>query len=216
MPASRLSISNTALAEIGADSIASLDEESVAARECNRVFDQVVSDLLERDQWGFADRRAAAVALTNDRPAEWVYAYQKPADAAKVLRVLPPTEASYPEWGVYAWPLYEALGPIPFIEVGGTIYTNQEYAILETSSSSVEVTAYSPLFRRAVELELAARIAFPIKRDRQLRGDLIQLAELALSRAIADNRNRTPRQQTDYVSQAELARAGVEPNAVVY
>lgn len=215
MAVSAISIANAALAEIGADSIASFDENGVAAREVNRVYDNVIADVLERHDFGFKIRRTNAVALTNDRPGEWAAAYVKPAATSKVLRVLPPTETSYPEWGIYAWPLWDALGPIPFLEVGGTIYTNQTDAILETTASSVEVTAFPPLVRRAVELELAARVAYPIKKDRALRGDMLQLAALALNQAIADDANRMPTQQVSYVSEAELARAGYERSASV-
>lgn len=207
--ASAVSISNEALSAIAADSIAKLDETSAAAVECNRHFGNAVTDLLERNEWGFQVRRVVGAGLTNDRPAEWRFAYAKPGDAAKVLRVLPPDEASYPEWGVYQTPIWEAYGPIPFIEINGVVYCNVENATLEFASNGVSISDFPPLFRRAVAIELAARVAYPIKKDRQLRGDMISLSEVMLARAIADDRNRYPHRQQDYVSEAELARAGI-------
>jgi hypothetical protein len=212
---STVSISSVALAEIGADSIASMDEESIGARECSRVFDNVVADLLERSDWGFKIRRVTAAGLTNDRPADWNYAYAKPADASKVLRVLEPSEDDYPEWGIYSSPIWDAFGLLPFVEINGTVYTNVVEAVLEYAASEVSVSAFPPLFRRAVELELAARIAFPIKKDRRLKGDMIQQAEVAIARAVADDRNRNPTPRNNYISEAELARAGIEYGPVV-
>jgi hypothetical protein len=205
--ASTVSICNEALAEIAADAIASMDEASVAARECVRAFDSVVSDLLERGSWGFKTRRSVGSPITNDRP-EWNYAYSKPSAASKVLRVLIPIDTSYPEWGAFTTPMWDGYGPVPFAEVGGTVYTNLADAIIEYTAATVDVSVFPALFRRAVALELGARIAYPIKKDRQLRGDMIQLAELAVARAIADDENRYPRQRQEYISEAEKARAG--------
>lgn len=206
---STVSISNEALAEIGADSIASMDEESVAATECRRAFDNVVSDLLERSEWGFKTRRITGSAITNDRISEWNFAYSKPSGASKISRVLIPADDSYPEWGTYSNPIWDSYGSIPFVEVGGTIYTNVEDAVLEYTAANVDVSAFPSLFRRAVAIELAARIAYPIKKDRQLRGDMIQMSEIVTARAIADDQNRHPRRR-EFITQAELARNGID------
>lgn len=205
-----ISICNVALAEVGADSIASLDEESVGARECRRAFDDAVADLLARSDWGFKTRRLNAAGVPNDRPAEWSYAYAMPADAARVLRVLPPAEANYPEWGIWSTPAWDALGAVPFVEAGGTIHCNVADAVIEVASASAPASDFPPLFRRALEFEIAARIAMPLRRDRALRGDMLQLAELALARAIAEDRNRHPRRELDWLGEVALARAGVE------
>lgn len=207
---SAVSICNEALAEIAADAIASLEEQSVSARECRRVFDNVVSDLLERSDWGFLVRRTTASPLSNDRPGEWNYAYSKPSDASKVLRVLPPAETSYPEWGTYSTPMWDAYGPIPFIEVGGRVFANLESAILEYALGTADVSAFPPLFRRAVAMEIGARVAMPLKKDRAIKGDMVQQAEIAFARAVAEDRNRYPRRQQEYVSDAEMARAGYD------
>lgn len=197
---STLSICNTALAQIGADSIASLDEESVAARECARVFDAAVGDLLERSEWGFKLRRIAAAEIANPRPDEWDHAYVRPADAAQVLGiVLPGVDAD----------TAAMFGPVPFVEADGIIFTDVPDAQFEYAAASVPVSAFPPLFRHALELEVAARVAYPIKRDRTVRADMVQLAELALARAIADDQNRSPRRTPDWLDLVGLVRAGL-------
>ena len=62
-----------ALAEVGADTIASLEESSVSARECNRVFDQCLAEMLEWTEWTVAIKRDAlgssAIASEPETPA---------------------------------------------------------------------------------------------------------------------------------------------------
>lgn len=210
--ASPVSISNAALAEIGADSIAAMDEGSTSSIECNRSLGNVIEELLahNEDGYGFAIRRVTGACIASDRPADWAYAYAKPSDAMKLLRVLLPDEETYPEWDVYSTPIWDAFGPVPFVEIDGTIYTNVAGAVLEYTSSAVPYSAFTPLFRRAVELGLAARIAYSVKKDRALKGDLIQQAEVAEQRAVAADRNRHPQRQQEYVGEVALARSGID------
>src|SRR4051812_21542055 len=89
MPAlSQLQIANLALARLPAKEIASPDENSLEAREVRRFYPQVVADLLSGD-WSFANQRVQLASVTNDRPAEWVYAYALPANLGSAIRVIP-------------------------------------------------------------------------------------------------------------------------------
>ncbi|MEG7747584.1 hypothetical protein U2065_14685, partial [Listeria monocytogenes] len=78
------------------------------------------------------------------------------------------------------------------------------------STTSIDAVALPPLVRRAFALELAARIAYPIKKDLKLQETLIRKAEVAKSRAIADEENKSPRMAPRYISEAEFARMGFE------
>ena len=61
---------------------------------------------------------------------------------------------------------------------------------------------------RAIALELAARICVPILKSETREKTLIGKAELAKQRAQADNLNRRPNRDNDYVSEEERARNG--------
>jgi len=65
------------------------------------------------------------------------------------------------------------------------------------------------LTARAVALELAARLAMPLKKSRELKKEKVAEAEVARQRAIAESENRSPRRQTDYISEADYARWGL-------
>ena len=203
---------NEALAEIGADTIASLDEASVGAAECNRSYAPALADLLEVHDWGFSIRRQALALKVNDRPGEWAYAYAKPSNVASLRRVLPgfvsTGAVAYPAWGWWSFQPWAAFGPVPYVEDASTIYTGLDQAVLEYSSSVAGEDIMPALFRRALVYELASRLAMPIRKDRQLKGDMIQMARTARAIAMADDENRYPRQTLEYVSDATLVRGG--------
>lgn len=211
--ASQIDLCNEALSEIGADTIASLDEPSVAAKECRRFFASVVADMLELHDWGFNVARVVLAAIPNDRPTEWLAAYAKPADCASLLRVLPyqegSTEPLYAAWPLWAQAQTGWQGT--FIEDSGVIYTGLSPAVLEYTRSTVTVDQMPALFRRAVVYELASRLAIPVKKDRQLKGDTVQLAAAARADAMADDMNRYPRRQREYPDPVSIVREGGFP-----
>lgn len=215
--ADKLGICNEALSEIAADPINSIDERSVSAFYCRQHYQPVIDEMLTWTDWDFIIRRVGLAKLANDRPGEWLYRYGKPADVAEAVRILPTVtqqRTSIPAYGPYPFPEWDQLGRLPFVIANGSIYTNIDAAILEYNASSVEPAAIDRLTARAVALELAARLAMPIKKSRELKGDLIKQAELAKQRAIAESENRSPRIQTDYISPVEYARMGYMNNGL--
>lgn len=189
---------NEALAEIGAGSIAALDEPSVEAAACKRFYAPTVRDLIEVHDWGFTIRRAQLARLINDRQYQWMYAYARPADVGSLIAILPPDAR-----------LCEELGPIRYQEDGGIIYTNVAGAVLEYTTQAIGPAEMPALFRRALVYELAARLAMPVVKDRRIKGDMIQLAEATRLRAMADDMNRNPQRQIRYVDEVTRERLGL-------
>lgn len=215
--ASRVSISNMALAELPANPIASMGEASLEARECTRVYDQCLQELLELHEWGFANRRIILAAVTNDRDSEWGYAYALPTGVGTPRRVLPDLTTAIgalPLPGPFTPPYYEVWGFssyatfTDYIIENGVIYSNFENAMLEYGAATVAEAVMPALFVRALALEIASRIAMPIKKSRELKGDLIKQAEVAKDRAKADDLNRQPQRAPYYMTEMELARGG--------
>ncbi|KEZ00493.1 hypothetical protein AI27_02015 [Sphingomonas sp. BHC-A] len=209
--ASQIGICNEALSEIAADPINSIEEASTSAFYCRMHYASVLEEVLSWTDWDWALRRVTLALRTNDRPGEWLYRYGKPADMAEAVRVLPTvTEqvTSLPVVGPYPFPAWDALGKLPFITADGSIYTNVVDAILEYQVNAVDPAVIDRFAARAAALELATRLAMPIKKSRELKGDLIKQAEVAKQRAIAESENRSPRIETDYVSTVEYARMG--------
>jgi hypothetical protein len=215
--ASRLEISNQAVALIRAKAIQSLQETSLEARECNRFFPQVVSEMLEGPHdWSFANRRVVLAQIANTRESEWLYAYAVPSDMGSPIRVIPDLESlglglpvplpgnPYAEtWAGMIAP-YEAVYRIE----NGVIYTNVETATLEYGINSIDEVVLPALVVRALAHDLAARLAVPVKGDTKLETKRQQEADLFWDRAMADDQNRHPQRYGDYISEAMAARAG--------
>jgi len=210
--ASEIGICNEALSEIAADPINSIDERSTSAVYCKLHYPNVLAEMLTWTDWDFAIRRVTLAAQVNDRKGEWLYRYGKPADMADAIRVLPAVDEqvhSLPVAGPYNFPAWDALGKLPFITANGSIYTNVASAILEYQVNAVDPAVIDQLTARAVALELAARLAMPLKKSRELKKEKVAEAEVARQRAIAESENRSPRRQTDYISEADYARWGL-------
>lgn len=211
--ASQIDIWNNALSEIASERISSVDEASLQAAECNRIWPGLIDEYLTWVDWEEQHVRVVLAAKSNDRASEWLYRYAKPADLAEVMAVIPDYAYSLdyaPFAGPFTTPPIAALGNIPYALSGDDLYCNLENASLQYVSTALQVGRIRPLARRALELELAARLAMPIKKSRELKGDLIKSAEVARSRAVAEQENRSKAYGPNYTSAAEFARAGFE------
>lgn len=209
--ASELDLCNNALAEIAADPISSIDERSLQARECRRILPIVLAEFLSWTAWDHSIKRVTLAAQANTRNGEWLYSYAVPSDMTEAVAIVPAYDqalSSAPSVGPFPFPAIAGLGRLPFIIEGGALYTNVATASLQYQSSEAQIGKIRPMEARAIELELAARLAMPIKKSRELKGDLIKQAEVAKARAIAESENRSPTMQTSYVSEVEYARSG--------
>lgn len=223
---SQLSICNGALDELPAGTIQSIDDpDDVGARACKRRYDAVLEDLLAEHEYDASIRRVALAETINDRAGEWAFCYQEPTGARTILRVLPNFTASFVgtaytilagqrNWtGIGYYP--DNLGAL-YRRAAGKIYTNVETAVCEYVSSEVELALFSPLFARAFELELAARIVMPVLKDRNRWKELVPMAETARQRAIAHDRNNSPQRYDGFPSEDAQARSGWAPAAGWY
>lgn len=200
-----ITVCNLALGELRAPQILDPDEDTTEAAECRRYYSQCLSILLERLDWSFATKIASLAALTtNDRSSEWVYAYALPTDLATAKRLAPaPTGYAAP---CSVWPLNWLQQP--FIIEAGILYSNVSGAILEYSANAIDETQMTFLFKDALAYSLAARLAVPLRDSRTIKGELLNQAEIATQRAMADDLNRQPRHEAQYIDEVTLARGG--------
>jgi hypothetical protein len=219
MPAfSRIDLSNRSLARIRAKAIVSVGENSLEARECRRFYPQIMSEMLEGpNAFSFAIQRASlALLAANDRPEEWLYAYALPANLASPIRVLPNLAAMglalpVPLIGDPYFETWAASGGFwetPYIIDGSTLYSNETDAVIEYTINDISGINIPALVALAVEIDLGARLAVPVKGDSAREKDLMGMAEVAWERAIADDRNRQPENSGNYVSEAMVVRGG--------
>lgn len=158
--ASEVDIANLALSHLGdSATVASLDppEGSAQAEHCARFYPIARNSLLELHNWKFATRRATLAQLAVDS-GPWAYAYALPADALKLLAVLPDGAEAVAESEDYEQEV---------VETGASaILTNCELATLRYIALVTDTTKFSPLFELALSWQLASFLAGPI-----LKGD---------------------------------------------
>jgi len=208
--ASQIIICNNALAEIAADPINSIDEESLSARECARIWGPLLAEFMEWADWEHAIIRTVLAGQENDRAGEWRYRYAAPSDIGRIRRLVPHWEHAQcgAISGPFTTPFTDTLGLPAYMLAGGSLYTNLPDASIEYITTNIEIGRVRPLGARALELEMAARLTMAIKKSRELKGDLIKQAEVARSRAVAAEENRQHVLEPTYVSAAEYARWG--------
>lgn len=204
--ADQISICNMALAEIAAEPIDSLNEQSLQARECSRAYPQALSALLEGYEWGFAIRREALAIVPNPRPSEWAVAYALPDEVLRPIKIVPASVAL----ATGRWWVDEGVSCLPYVIEDGVLFTHARGVVIAFVTSEVTSADLPARFVDALTYEIAQRIAYPITKNRALKGDLIQQAEVARQRAIADDANRQPivADWRDEVSALRLGRDG--------
>lgn len=193
--ASEVEICNLALGHIGQSvAIASLSEQSKAARICARNYAQARDELLAATPWRFARKSIALAQLTETPFPGYAYAYAQPEDCLNVHRVCP--EAGIrAHWRAVEISLtqphrrHEYADRIPFEVVmgvqGTAIATDLKDAFLLYTARVTNTSRFTPMFVNALAWSLASKIAMPMAVDANLAGRADQGAAMALVNASA-------------------------------
>ena len=164
-----IDICNIALANLGDDAtIASIDppEGSPQAEHC-AIFYPIARDMvIEAHPWVFATKRIAGAELTSETTT-WSYAYARPADALRILAVLPSdatSDISYmpPGSGIAA-----TTSPVEYtcetLESGAqVIYTDQSNAQIQYLARIDDTSLFSPTVTLAIAAQLSSFLAGPV------------------------------------------------------
>lgn len=199
---SKIDICNRALAEVSAEPIGDLNEDSQEARSCKIFFDSCRDLLLEEAHWPFATRLVKLSRLSKDVEG-WNAAYAYPSDCS-TLQYIIPQEMVQCDVADFRD------ANIPYRLYGDTddtlIVADIEDAYAVYTAKVDNVTLYPSSFVEALVLFLASKLANPIIRGRegmQINRDLKAQYEQAKNRAIANQLNQqNPRHFT-----SELIRA---------
>lgn len=149
--ASITQICNMALSHIGADarvSSISPPDGSVEAGHCAMFYDAARTEMLESGNWAFSLRRGQLTEVTNTSNA-WGYAYAKPSDCMRPLRILVSGAVS------------DGTGA-QFVQEGDTIYCDEPEAVLVYVRDVTDSGKFTPSFVSALSFLLGAYIAGPV------------------------------------------------------
>lgn len=163
--ASVAQICNMALSHIGSDArISSITppDGSVEAGHCATFYDQARTELLEPGNWNFSLKRATLSEVTNESDT-WAFAYAKPSNALRVLRI------PRPDLAVNVFTIDERIEPhvddrgsAQFDIEGDVIYTNEEEAKVIYVQDVTDTTKFTASFTAALSFLLAGYLAGPI------------------------------------------------------
>lgn len=194
---SSVQICNRGLSKyLGLPRINNLDEATPVAELCKLHYEDSLRVLTEHHWWSFAAGRNVMAELPNDRPQEWNYKYQKPADALAIRWVNDPVVAAN---------LLE-VGEEPDSDrllFGQHIYSNVFGAACEFSKLIDDATKFPQYFADALSAEIAASVAMSLTEDMNRARNAFSEAERLLEEAVvldeSDHRHRTYRSTPDYL-----------------
>jgi hypothetical protein len=153
-----------ALSHIGSEarvSSISPPDGSVEAGHCADFYDQARTELLEPGNWNFALKRVLLAQTTNLSTA-WAYAYVKPSDCQRALRVLRPNVTVT----VFTQDIVSAHtddhDSAAFDIEGEVLYSNEPDAVLIYTRDVVDTNRFPASFTSALSYLLSAYLAGPI------------------------------------------------------
>ena len=182
--ASDTEIVNQALLDLGADRISDLDDASDRATACRTIYGLTRDALLEEHPWNFAIRRQALTALSDAAtaaalPYGFSSAHQLPADPY-CLRVLDTTLDETWEEPLWAW--WGTRASTPLWQIEGRVLISNDAAVSARYIARIENPGtWSTVFVRALWMQLAARLAGPLRQS----ATEVELREKLAARALA-------------------------------
>lgn len=162
--ASVVQLCNMALSHIGSEArVASISppDGSVEAGYCATFYDLARTEMLEPGTWAFSLKRAALTEVTN-ASTTWAYAYTKPSDCLRPLRILAPSIAVTVFTQDTVGPRADDRSSADFEIEGDVVYTNASEAVLLYVHDVTDSGKFTPSFTSALSYLLASYLAGPI------------------------------------------------------
>jgi len=185
--ASVVQICNMALSHIGSEArVASISppDGSVEAGHCATFYDLARTEMLEPGNWAFALKRVPLAQVTNPSTV-WAYAYAKPADCLRALRIPQPSIAVtvFTQDEKMVDPHTDDRAGALFDIEGEVILTNTPDAMLIYTQDVTDSTKFPASFTSALSYLLASYLAGPIiKGNESVRiGDAMRQRALSLA-----------------------------------
>lgn len=172
---SEVEICNLALSHLGdSATVASIDppEGSSQAEHCARFYPVARNSLLEMHDWGFATLRVALAELASGS-SHWQHTYLKPAEALRIVEILPPGADG------------SACTPCNYVTESNAngdevILTNQAGAVARYTRIVTDTSRFSPLFITTLGWFLSTYLAGPV-----LKGDsAVKIADANMSKVM--------------------------------
>lgn len=208
----RVEICNKALRMLPHKRITSLDDDSLAARECNAVYTTCRDELFSDHPWSFLRVTRTLAGVENKHPDKWSDAYAAPRDLLQAIRIYPSVDASvvneHAFRGALIGDMYNSIADRSrrFEILDNVLYCNIDGVTLEYTKPDVSEGDFSAKFISALAARIASEICMPITKSSKRENILLQRAQMFLDEAKELDENVAPDEQGDYVPESIQAR----------
>lgn len=148
-------ICNQALGRIGSPHVMDInDANSKSARVCKETFEISVREVARAGEWNCLKKRVALARLTEAPAFEWAYQFQLPVNFISMVELngVPVSGTLGEEWEIEA----------------DKLLTDAEEAKIRFIGYDEDTHKWDALFVNAVVVNLASKIALPIRQDESL------------------------------------------------
>ena len=169
--ATKLSVFNAALVDMGQRRLSDTGEEVESGRELVSVWDQVVLDCLSEADWNFAVETVKLAADTGVEPSfgSKTEFFAKPSDWVATVAISEDSD--------FALPLVTFDDDADYWAAPGSpIYVRY---VSSDTGMGLNLARWTPNFRRYVELELASRTAFKITNNGKIAEGIMKMRDKA-------------------------------------
>lgn len=153
---SEVDICNLALGRIKKGTIASLDEDSAEAEECNRLYAIARDHVLCDFPWSVNTSLVSLTPLVNDREDDWDYKYQRPPTCKRLREIMPETGRK------------RTRKRVPSEMNAAGIYTNVENARAIIQTLVTDTTLYTPALVSLIAWRLGYELCGPLDGEMNL------------------------------------------------
>lgn len=177
MAISRIDVANRALKRIGAEPIASFEDETVQASQVAGEYETLLSEALQLRRWRFATAEATLVRLLDTPQSDrWEFAYQLPVGLIDLHNVT--------QSGI----------PVEYDVLSDKVFTDAQGPLVAEYSFRPEERLWPGLFLGAFTSELASVLAVGMLDNDEKADFELKRAQRQWPRAfLADSQQRTAR-----------------------
>lgn len=179
-------ICNMALSSIAQGRIASLDEDSEAARQCGTYYDILRKSLLSSFRWGFAERSRKLAEIDTDLPG-WDYAYAVPTDCLIVRQIYNRSGKKINIDAASKDHTYHQFKISLINESTKVIGVDIEEAWLDYTADITNAEMFNPHFVEALAHKLASAISMPLSGSLTMVQSEYQQYQAAIQEAMLDS-----------------------------
>lgn len=164
MPVTQVSIANSALIKVGADTISSITEDVKRARLVRALWDQIRDEVMAAHPWNFAIKRVTLVPTSTTPEFEYDFEFDKPNDCLRILD--------------------EEYSDTDYVVEGTKILSSEPSLNFRYVYRNTDESSWSPGFGESMAWRLAREMAYPLAQSTQL----LQLCDSQYRASLAEAR----------------------------